>query len=113
MKILGISCFYHDSAASIIENGEIIASVQEERFTREKHTPDFPVNSIKFCLEKTGYLLEELDGIIFYLILTPFSILSKVFKSKSDFRFQNSSETNFNSTEKVFDKDSFERRAWY
>ena len=49
--------------------------------------------------------------IIFYLILTPLSILSKVFKSKSDFRFQNSSETNFNSIKKVFDKDSFER-AW-
>ena len=66
MKILGISCFYHDSAASIIENGEIIACAQEERFTRKKHTPDFPVNSIKFCLEETGYLLEELDGIVFY-----------------------------------------------
>ena len=66
MKILGISCFYHDSAASITENGEIIAYVQEERFTMEKHTLGFPVNSIKFCLEKTGYFLEELDGIVFY-----------------------------------------------
>ncbi len=66
MKILGISCFYHDSAASIIVDNEIIASVQEERFTRVKHTPDFPINSIKFCLEETGLLLNELDAIIFY-----------------------------------------------
>ncbi|TVZ28195.1 carbamoyltransferase [Gillisia sp. Hel_I_86] len=66
MKILGISCFYHDSAASIMVNNEIIASVQEERFTRIKHTPDFPINSIKFCLEETGLLLNELDAIIFY-----------------------------------------------
>ncbi len=66
MKILGISCFYHDSAASIIENGEIIACAQEERFTRKKHTPDFPINAIKFCLDETGYFIEELDGIVFY-----------------------------------------------
>lgn len=66
MKILGISCFYHDSAASIIVNNEIIASVQEERYTRVKHTPDFPINSIKFCLEETGLVLNELDAIIFY-----------------------------------------------
>ncbi|MFN4762617.1 carbamoyltransferase [Gillisia sp. Q332] len=66
MKILGISCFYHDSAASIIVNNEVIASVQEERFTRVKHTPDFPINSIKFCLEETGLSLNELDAIIFY-----------------------------------------------
>ena len=66
MKILGISCFYHDSAASIIENGQIIACAQEERFTREKHTPDFPINSIKFCSQETGHTLDELDGIVFY-----------------------------------------------
>lgn len=47
MKILGISCFYHDSSASIIVNNEIIACVQEERFTRKKHTPEFPSNSIE------------------------------------------------------------------
>ena len=66
MKILGISCFYHDSAASIIVDNEIIASVQEERFTRKKHTPDFPLNSIKYCLEETGLKIEELDAIVFY-----------------------------------------------
>ena len=66
MKILGISCFYHDSAASIIINNEIVAAVQEERFTRTKHTPKFPSNSIKYCLEETGLKIEELDAVVFY-----------------------------------------------
>ncbi len=66
MKILGISCFYHDSAASIIVNSKIICCVQEERFTREKHTPKFPLNSIKYCLEETGLKINELDAVVFY-----------------------------------------------
>ena len=66
MKILGISCFYHDSAATIIIDNEIVAAVQEERFTRIKHTPDFPSNSIRFCLEETGLKIEELDAVVFY-----------------------------------------------
>ena len=66
MKILGISCFYHDSAASIIIDNEIIVAAQEERFTRIKHTPDFPINSIKFCLEETGLKIEELNAVVFY-----------------------------------------------
>ena len=66
MKILGISCFYHDSAASIIVENEIIAAAQEERFTRLKHTPDFPNNSIKYCLEETGLKISELDAVVFY-----------------------------------------------
>ena len=65
MKILGISCFYQDSAATIIIDNEIMASVQEERFTRKKHTPDFP-QLIKYCLEETGLKIEELDAIVFY-----------------------------------------------
>jgi len=66
MKILGISCFYHDSAATIIIDNEIVAAVQEERFTREKHTPEFPSNAIKFCLEESGLKIEELDSVVFY-----------------------------------------------
>ena len=66
MKILGISSFYHDSAASIVVDNKIIACTQEERFTRDKHTPDFPINSIKYCLEETGLTLRELDAIVFY-----------------------------------------------
>src|SRR5688572_5652604 len=66
MKILGISAFYHDSAAAIIEDGEIIAAAQEERFTRKKHDPNFPVNAVKFCLEYGGVTIDELDAIAFY-----------------------------------------------
>ena len=66
MKIIGISCFYHDSAATLLVDGEIIAAVQEERFTRSKHTPDFPINSITFCLEQGGYTIADLDAIVFY-----------------------------------------------
>ncbi|MFV8224372.1 carbamoyltransferase [Christiangramia aquimixticola] len=66
MKILGISCFYHDSAASVIVNNKIIACVQEERFTRIKHTAEFPKNAITYCLEEAGLTLNELDAIVFY-----------------------------------------------
>ncbi|HYG00973.1 MAG TPA: carbamoyltransferase [Chryseosolibacter sp.] len=66
MKILGISAFYHDSAAAIIEDGEIIAAAQEERFTRKKHDPAFPTNAVKFCLNYGGTRLEDLDAIAFY-----------------------------------------------
>ncbi|WP_254411744.1 carbamoyltransferase family protein [Dyadobacter diqingensis] len=66
MKILGISAFYHDSAAALIENGEIIAAAQEERFTRKKHDPGFPSNAVSFCMEYGGISLNELDAIVFY-----------------------------------------------
>lgn len=65
-KILGISAFYHDSAAALVIDGEIIAAAQEERFTREKHTPNFPANSIKYCLEFAGLTIDELDAVVFY-----------------------------------------------
>ncbi len=66
MKILGISAFYHDSAAAYIENGEITAAAQEERFTRKKHDPDFPTNAVKYCLQYGGVSLSDLDAIVFY-----------------------------------------------
>ena len=65
-KILGISAFYHDSAAAITIGGIVVAAAQEERFTRHKHTPDFPTNAIKYCLEFTGLEIDELDAIVFY-----------------------------------------------
>lgn len=65
-KILGISAFYHDSAAALSIGGKIIAAAQEERFTRKKHTPDFPINAIKYCLEEAGLDLDELDAVVFY-----------------------------------------------
>ncbi len=66
MTILGISAFYHDAAAAIITDGEVIAAAQEERFTRKKHDPSFPVNAIRFCLQYSGYSINELDAVVFY-----------------------------------------------
>lgn len=66
MRILGISAFYHDSAAAIIEDGEIVAAAQEERFTRKKHDPNFPTNAVKFCLDYCGTSIDKLDAIAFY-----------------------------------------------
>lgn len=65
-KILGISAFYHDSAATILVDGQIIAAAQEERFTREKHTAVFPVQAIQYCLEEAGLTIDELDAVVFY-----------------------------------------------
>ena len=65
-KVLGISAFYHDSAATLTIGGNIIAAAQEERFTRNKHTPDFPVKSIQYCLDQSGLTIDELDAIVFY-----------------------------------------------
>lgn len=66
MKILGISAFYHDSAAALVVDSEIIAAAQEERFTRIKHDPSFPANAVKFCLEKAKLTAEDLDYVVFY-----------------------------------------------
>jgi carbamoyltransferase len=66
VKILGISAFYHDSAAAIIEDGEIVVACQEERFTRKKHDFSFPINSIKYCLDYSGYSIDDLDAVVFY-----------------------------------------------
>jgi carbamoyltransferase len=66
MILLGISAYYHDSAAAIIRDGEIIAAVQEERFTRKKNDASFPVNAIRFCLEYAGCSIQELDAVVFY-----------------------------------------------
>jgi carbamoyltransferase len=66
MNILGISAFYHDSAAALIQNGDIIAAAQEERFTRKKHDPGFPTNAVKFCLDYAGLDLSQVDAIVFY-----------------------------------------------
>lgn len=65
-KILGISAFYHDSAAAITVGGRIVAAAQEERFTRDKHTPDFPTNAVKYCLDEAGLEIDELDAVVFY-----------------------------------------------
>ena len=64
--VLGISAFYHDSAAALIKNGEIISAAQEERFTRKKHDASFPINSIKFLLNYSNIKLNDIDFIVFY-----------------------------------------------
>ena len=66
MIILGLSAFYHDSAAAIIRDGEIIAAAQEERFTRKKNDADFPINAAKFCLDAANVNFDEIDYIAFY-----------------------------------------------
>ena len=65
-KILGISAFYHDSAASLLINSEIIAAAQEERFSRKKHDSSFPFNSIKYVLKERKLNLNDVDYVIFY-----------------------------------------------
>ncbi len=66
MNILGISAFYHDSAAALVQDGKIIAAAQEERFTRKKHDESFPKNAVEFCLKQSGLSLDDLDAIVFY-----------------------------------------------
>ncbi|MDD5069247.1 MAG: carbamoyltransferase [Candidatus Omnitrophica bacterium] len=66
MNILGISAFYHDSAAALIRNGEIVAAAQEERFSRRKHDYSFPAKAISYCLESSGLVSSDLDYIVFY-----------------------------------------------
>src|SRR5271169_4287346 len=66
MRILGVSSFYHDSAAALIEDGRIVAAAQEERFTRKKHDPSFPQNAIAYCLEAANVKIDELDHVVFY-----------------------------------------------
>ena len=65
-SILGISAFYHDSAACILIDGKIVAAAQEERFTRKKHDPDYPHNAIEFVLKYTNLKLSEVDQIVFF-----------------------------------------------
>ncbi len=64
--ILGISAFYHDSAACIIRDGKIIAAAQEERFSRKKHDQRFPIHAIQFCLKEANCSIEKLDAVVFY-----------------------------------------------
>ena len=66
MLALGISAFYHDSAAALVRDGRIIAAVQEERFTRKKHDASFPKNAIRYCLSAAGVRVQDLDHIVFY-----------------------------------------------
>ena len=66
MYIIGISAYYHDSAAVLIRNGDILAAAQEERFTRVKHDPSFPVNAVRYCLDYAGISLADVTAVAFY-----------------------------------------------
>jgi carbamoyltransferase len=66
MKILGLSAFYHDSAAALVVDGELVAAVQEERFTRKKHDSAFPTHAVAYCLESAGLTPSEVDYVAFY-----------------------------------------------
>lgn len=66
MNILGISAFYHDSAAAVLRNGDIVAAAQEERFTRKKHDSGFPRNAVQYCLKEAGLEVSQLDAVAFY-----------------------------------------------
>jgi carbamoyltransferase len=66
VRVLGISAFYHDSAAACVEDGRIVAAAQEERFTRKKHDPRFPTHAIEYCLEAAGVGLDQFDYVSFY-----------------------------------------------
>ena len=66
MRIIGVSAFYHDSAAALIEDGRIVAAAQEERFTRKKHDASFPENAIEYCLTQAGVSLGDIDYVAFY-----------------------------------------------
>jgi carbamoyltransferase len=66
VNILGISAYYHDSAACLVRDGEIVAAAQEERFTRVKHDPSFPSHAVSFCLREGGLTSQDLDYVAFY-----------------------------------------------
>src|SRR5437870_13492948 len=66
MRILGISAFYHDSAAALVVDGRIVAAAQEERFTRKKQDARFPAHAIAYCLDEGGVALDGVDYVVFY-----------------------------------------------
>ena len=66
MNVLGISCYYHDAAACLLQDGRIVAAAQEERFTRRKHDPSFPLNAVRYCLAEGGVPEGGLDAVVFY-----------------------------------------------
>ena len=66
INIIGISCYYHDSAAALVQDGRVINAIQEERLTRIKHDSSFPINSIKKILEINNLSLKEIDYFVFY-----------------------------------------------
>lgn len=66
MNILGLSCFYHDSAAALLRDGDLVAAAHEERFTRKRHDPDLPKQAVRYCLDAAGIGMDDVDYVVFY-----------------------------------------------
>ena len=79
MIILGISCYFHDSYAVIVQDGNLICAAEEERFSRKKHDFGFPEKAIEFCLEKSGIEASEIDYVVFFE--KPFLKFERILKS--------------------------------
>lgn len=79
MNILGISAYYHDSAACLVSDGGLVAAAQEERFTRKKHDPDFPANAARYCLRAGGLCPSDVDYVVFYD--KPFTKFERIFET--------------------------------
>ena len=130
MKILGISAFYHDSAAAVIDGDNIIAAAQEERFTRKKHDSTYPFNAIEFVLDFAKIKLSEVDQIIFFekpflkferlletyvafaprgfksfCMAMPIWLKDKLFQKKMLFNELKRHDNNFNDNKKIFFSD--------
>ncbi len=136
-SILGISAFYHDSAAALLIDGKIIAAAQEERFTRKKHDSGYPFNSINYVLKEANLKLSEVDGIVFYekpflkferlletylafapkgftsfLMSMPIWLREKLFQKKFLFDQLKRNDSNFNNIEKInFSEHHFSHAA--
>lgn len=110
MKVLGISALYHDSAAALCINGEIAAAAQEERFTRVKHDPSFPVNAIRYCLECSNTQAIHLDAVVYYD--NPLLALDRLITNILDLKYDNKIilETSFNT---MFNKKLWVRNLAY
>src|SRR5438876_3738160 len=81
-RILGISAYYHDSAAALVVDGDVVAAAQEERFSRKKHDPGFPAQAVAFCLRHAGLKPDDLDYVVFYdKPLTKFERLMETYLS--------------------------------
>jgi carbamoyltransferase len=125
-NILGLSCFYHDSAATLVQDGKIIYSAQEERFTRKKHDSGFPTNAINFILKESKLSLQDIDAIVFYekpflkferllethiafapkgfesfAISMPIWLKDKLFQKNKIFNFLKSIDSDFNDINKI------------
>ena len=105
--ILGISAYYHDSAAALIKNGIVISAAQEERFTRIKHDKSFPLESINFILKDNSITLNQIDAVVFYE--KPYLKFKRLLKTYIDF-FPKGLEFFLSSFVKSFQKKLFLER---